>query len=132
MAKQSINPEGLSAPVGPYAHVTTAAPGGRLVFSAGAVAFDAAGEIVGVGDVVAQAEQMMENLKVALAAGGATFADVTKITMYMVDVADFPKVAPVRARYLTEPYPASSLIGVKELMYPELLIEIEAIAVVHD
>jgi enamine deaminase RidA (YjgF/YER057c/UK114 family) len=132
MAKESINPPGLSQPAGPYVHVTVAPPGGKLVFCAGAVAFDAEGGIVGVGDVVAQTRQTMENLKLALAAAGATFADVVKITNYVLDATDYAKVAPVREEYLREPYPASALIEVKGLMYPELLIEIEAIAVVHE
>jgi 2-iminobutanoate/2-iminopropanoate deaminase len=132
MSKESINPAGLAQPKGPYANLTTASAGGRLVFSAGTVAFDESGEVVGVGDVVAQAEQVMENLKLALEAGGASFEDVTKITMYMVDVREYPRVAEVRQRYLKAPYPASTLIEVKALMYPELLIEIEAVAVVHD
>jgi enamine deaminase RidA (YjgF/YER057c/UK114 family) len=122
----------MAKPAGPYSNVTVAPPGGKLVFTAGAVAFDEAGEVVGVGDVVAQAERMMQNLELALEAAGASFDDVTKITMYMVDVQDYPRVAPVRERYLGAPHPASTLIEVKGLMYPELLIEIEAIAVVHD
>jgi reactive intermediate/imine deaminase len=132
MAKQSLNPEGLPAPLGPYVQVTIAPPGGKLVYCAGAVSFDAAGEIVGTGDIVAQTRQTMENLKIALAAGGATFADVVKITNYVTDVTEYPKIAPVREEYLKEPYPASTMVEVSGLMYPELMIEIEAIAVVHE
>jgi 2-iminobutanoate/2-iminopropanoate deaminase len=132
MSKQSLNPQGLARPKGPYANVTTAPAGGRLVFVAGTVAFDEDGEIVGVGDVVAQTEQVMRNVELALEAGGAAFDDVTKITMYMVDVSDYPKVAEVRQRYLRAPFPASTLIEVQALMYPELLVEIDAVAVVHD
>jgi 2-iminobutanoate/2-iminopropanoate deaminase len=132
MTKQSIDPDGLAQPKGPYANLTVAPAGGALVFVAGTVAFGEDGEIVGVGDVVAQTEQVMKNVQVALEAGGASFDDVTKITMYMVDVRDYPKVAEVRRRYLREPFPASTLIEVQALMYPELLVEIEAVAVVHD
>ena len=132
MAKRSLNPEGIAKPVGPYVNVTVAEPGGRLVFCAGAVAFAEDGSIVGAGDIVAQTRQIMKNLQVALAAAGATFADVVKITNYVVDAAEYPKIAPVREEYLTEPYPASTLVEVKGLLYPELLIEIDAIAVVHD
>jgi 2-iminobutanoate/2-iminopropanoate deaminase len=131
MTKTSINPPGMCKPVGPYAHVVVAPPGGRLVFCAGAVAFGPDGNIVGVGDIVAQTRQTLENLRLALEAAGATFADVVKITNFVTDASEFPKIAPVRAEYLQEPYPASSFIEVKALMYPELLIEIEAIAVVH-
>jgi reactive intermediate/imine deaminase len=132
MAKTSINPEALSAPVGPYAHVVTAPPGGRLVFCAGAVAFDAEGEVVGEGDIVAQTRQVMENLSAALEAAGATFADVVKVTNYVTDASQWPQVLPVRAEYIPEPFPASTFVEVSALMFPELLIEIEAVAVVHD
>jgi 2-iminobutanoate/2-iminopropanoate deaminase len=130
MAKLALNPEGMAAPMGPYVQVTVAPPGGRLVFCSGAVAFGPDGAVVGVGDIVAQTRQVMENLGVALAAAGATFADVVKITNYVIDVREYPKVAPVREQYLRAPYPASSMVEVKGLMIPELLIEIEAIAVV--
>jgi enamine deaminase RidA (YjgF/YER057c/UK114 family) len=132
MTKTSINPDGMSAPVGPYAHVVSAPPGGRLVFCAGAVAFDAGGNVVGEGDIVAQTHQVMENLRMALGAAGATFADVVKVTNYVTDATQWPKVLPVRAQYLQEPYPVSTFVEVSALMFPELLIEIEAVAVVYD
>jgi reactive intermediate/imine deaminase len=132
MAKTSINPDGMSAPVGPYAHVVSAPPGGRLVYCAGAVAFDADGEVVGKGDIVAQTRQVMENLRQALSAAGATFADVVKVTNYVTDASQWPQVLPVRAEYLTEPFPASTFVQVSALMFPNLLIEIEAVAVVYD
>jgi enamine deaminase RidA (YjgF/YER057c/UK114 family) len=68
----------------------------------------------------------------ALEAAGATFADVMKITNYVTDVTEYGKIAPVREEYLKEPYPASSMVEVKGLMLPELMIEIEAIALVHE
>jgi enamine deaminase RidA (YjgF/YER057c/UK114 family) len=132
MTKESLNPPGTPRPLGPYANVTIAPPGGKLVFCAGTVALDADGEIVGEGDIVAQTRQVMENLRLALEAAGATFADVVKIVNYVTDVTEYRKIAPVRAEYLTEPYPVSSMVEVSGLMYPELLIEIEATAVVHD
>ena len=132
MAKQSLNPEGLPKTFGPFVQLTTAELGGKLVFLSGAVAFDEAGKVVGEGDIVAQTRRIMENMKIALDAAGADFGDVVKITNYVTDASDYPKVAPVREEYLNEPYPASTLIEVQSLIYPELLIEIEAIAVVHD
>jgi reactive intermediate/imine deaminase len=131
MAKEAINPEGLPAPVGPYSNVI-ATPPGRFVFCAGQVALDSEGKVVGEGDIVAQTRQVMENLKLGLEAAGATFADVVKIINYITDANDFSKMAGVRQEYLTEPYPASTLIEVQALMLPELLIEIEAIAVVSE
>jgi 2-iminobutanoate/2-iminopropanoate deaminase len=129
MAKQSINPEGLPAPVGPYSNVVTSPPG-KLVFVAGQVALDSSGEIVAEGDIVGQTRQVMENIRVGLESAGASFADVVKIVNYITDATEFSKMASVRREYLTEPYPTSTLIEVQALMYPELLIEIEVMAVV--
>jgi enamine deaminase RidA (YjgF/YER057c/UK114 family) len=132
MAKESLDPEGMAPPVGPYAQVTIAPAGGRLVSCSGAVSIGPDGKIVGEGDIVAQTRQTMENLKVALQAAGATFADVVKINGYVTDFSLYPKIAPVRSEYLTEPYPASTMVEVSALIFPELMIEIEAVAVVHD
>jgi len=131
MTKRAINPDGLPAPVGPYSNVVTSAPG-RLVFVAGQIALDVNGEIVGAGDITAQTRQVMENLRLALEAAGATFADVVRVVNYITDVELFGQMAAVRKEYLVEPYPASTLVEVSALMYPEILIEIEAIAVVSD
>jgi 2-iminobutanoate/2-iminopropanoate deaminase len=132
VTKRSINPSGMAAPVGPYAHVVTVPPGGRLVYCAGAVALGPDGKVVAEGDIVGQTRQVMENLRLALDAAGATFDDVVKVTNYVTDVNDWRQVLPVRAEYLKEPYPASSFVEVSALIFPELLIEIEAVAVVFD
>jgi 2-iminobutanoate/2-iminopropanoate deaminase len=130
MTKQALNPDGLPAPVGPYSNVVTTGPG-RLVFVAGQIAFDANGELVGAGDIAAQTRQVMENIRLALEAAGATFADVVRVVNYITDVSLFGEMAAVRKEYLVEPYPASTLVEVSALMFPEVLIEIEAIAVVE-
>ncbi len=132
MNKQSFNPERMARPVGPYSHVVSAPAGGRLVYCAGAVAFDGVGNVVGKGDIVAQTRQVMENLRVALEAAGASFDDVVKVTNYVVDASQWPEVLPVRAEYIREPFPASTFVEVRALMFPDLLIEIEAVAVVYD
>jgi reactive intermediate/imine deaminase len=131
MTKRALDPDGLPSPVGPYSNVVTTPPG-RFVFVAGQVALDANGEVVGAGDVTAQTRQVMENLRIALEAAGATFADVVRVVNYITDVDLFGQMAAVRKEYLVEPYPASTLVEVSALMFPELLIEIEAIAVVPD
>jgi reactive intermediate/imine deaminase len=132
MINQAFNPDSMANPVGPYSQVVSAPPGGRLVFCAGAVALDSDGNIVGKGDIVAQTRQVMENLRLGLEAADATFADVVKITNYVLDAQEWKRVLPVRAEYIKEPYPASSFLEVRALMFPELLIEIEAIAVTFD
>lgn len=129
--KKFIQPAELAKPVG-YTH-TVSAEGGRMVFISGQVAFDANNRIVGAGDLRAQTEQVLKNLGVALAAAGATFADIVKWTTYVVNFkpADRAVIAEVRGRILAgNPPPASTLIGVQSLVVPELLIEIEAVAVV--
>jgi 2-iminobutanoate/2-iminopropanoate deaminase len=131
MTKQALNPEGLPTPVGPYSNVVMSSPG-RLVFVAGQVALDANGDVVGAGDIAAQTRQVMENMRLALEAAGATFADVVRVVNYITDVDLFGEMAAVRREFLVEPYPASTLVEVSALMFPELLIEIEAIAVVSE
>lgn len=133
MEKKFINPPTLSTPRG-YTHVVTAT-GGKMVFIAGQVAWDTKGEIVGKGDLRAQATQVYENLKAALAAAGATFTDVVKMNTYIVNfkTADLPIIREVRAKYsLQENLPASTLVGVQALAVDGLLIEVEVIAMVKE
>jgi enamine deaminase RidA (YjgF/YER057c/UK114 family) len=128
LATQHIDPEGVSKGGG-YTHVVIAQ--GRLLFISGQVAYDSQGNVVGEGDLSRQAEQVFENLGACLAAAGATFADLVKLTTYVVNykAEDRPTIVAVRQRYLPadEP-PASTLVGVQALARPELLIEVEAVA----
>ena len=103
---------------------------GRLLFISGQVAFDAEGKVVGRQDIVAQARKIFENLRSVLNAAGADFADVIKTNYYITDVSLFPSVSALRQEYFTAPYPASTMVEVKGLVHPELLLEIEAVAVV--
>jgi enamine deaminase RidA (YjgF/YER057c/UK114 family) len=133
MEKKFINPPTLSTPRG-YTHVVTAA-GGKMVFIAGQVAWDTEGEIVGKGDLRAQATQVYENLKAALAAAGATFTDVVKMNTYIVNfkAADLPIIREVRGKYFAhENLPASTLVWVQALAVDGLLIEVEVIAMVKE
>jgi enamine deaminase RidA (YjgF/YER057c/UK114 family) len=131
MAHNYINPEGVSKP-GAYTHVVST-QGSRIVFISGQVALDKDGNVVGPGDLGRQAEQVFENLKTCLASAGATFADVTKMTTFIVSyrpAADRAILGAVRQKYLpAENPPASTLVGVQSLATPEIMIEIEATAV---
>jgi enamine deaminase RidA (YjgF/YER057c/UK114 family) len=121
----------LSAARG-YSHVVSVT-GGRTVFVAGQIAMDKEGNVVGKGDFRAQATQVFENVKAALAAAGATFADVVKMNTYIVNLTTdvLPAVREVRAQYFpSENLPASTLVGVTALAFPDLLIEVEVVAVV--
>ncbi len=108
-----------------------AAVRGRLVIVSGQVALDADGKIVGEGDFEAQAVRVFENLKAALAAAGAGFGDVARLGAFLADRKYLGTYRDVRMRYLSEPYPASTGV-IAELIMPELLIEVEALAVLPD
>lgn len=79
-------------------------------------------------DPAGQMVQALQNLSVALGAAGAKLADVVKITTYVTSAAIYPTIAPIRAQYLSEPFPASTMIEVQALNDPGLILEIEAIA----
>ncbi len=102
---------------------------GRLVIVSGQVALDSGGSIVGRGDFEAQAVQVFENLAVALASAGATFGDVIRLGSYLTDMSNLGVLRDVRLRYLSEPYPAATAVSAT-LALPELLVEVDAIAVV--
>ncbi|MGW4384594.1 RidA family protein [Kitasatospora sp. NPDC004531] len=117
------------APAAHYTHVVTGT--GRLVQVSGQVALDEHGEVVGVGDPVAQARQVFANLVRCLAAAGAGFADVVKLTIFVTDIGYLPAVREAREAHLDPArLPASSAVQVVALVRPELLIEIEALALV--
>ena len=122
-----INPPALSAPRG-YSHVVEAA-GGRTIYVSGQIAVDREGRVVGAGDFEAQTRQVFENLSAALAAADATLDDVVKITIFVTDISQLQILRAVRDTYFTGPPPASSLVEVSRLVLPELLVEIEAVAV---
>lgn len=103
---------------------------GRMVFAAGQVALGENGAVIGGGDPAAQTEAALENLQRVLNEGGATLGDVMRLTVFLTDMADLPAVQEVRARYFPVDPPASSTIEISALVVPELLVEIDAIAVV--
>ena len=124
-----VNPRGLATPTG-YTHVVIA-PDGRTAYIAGQVAFDSTGRLVGAGDFRAQVEQVFANLRRALASIGASFRDLLKTTTFVTDLTQLAVLREVRARYLDPANPpASTVAQVASLVRPELLIEIEAVAVV--
>ena len=127
-AIERMNPQGLSTPTG-YSHVVSTR-GGKTIYIAGQVAFDAKGTLIGKGDLAAQTKQVFENLGIALKAAGATFANVVKTNYYMRDASQVAVVRETRSKYFTSELPASTLIEVPRLANPDFLIEIEVVAVV--
>ncbi|WP_406216195.1 alpha/beta hydrolase fold domain-containing protein [Streptomyces canus] len=123
-------PEGV-APSDGYTHVVTGP--GRLVALAGQMPFDEKGEFVGEGDPTAQARQVFANMRGCLAAAGATFKDVVKLTYYVTDVAHIPAILSARDEFIDlERPPASTVVQVVALYRPELLMEIDAFAIVGE
>ena len=130
MAKTILTSDKLSPPAGIFS-AGVSVPAGRMVFVSGQVARNAQGETVGKGDIRAQTTQTMENVKTVLEAAGATIDDVVKVTVFVTNVKDdLAAIHEVRAKYFKSDHPASTLVEVKSLVSDDLLIEIEAIAVV--
>jgi enamine deaminase RidA (YjgF/YER057c/UK114 family) len=125
-----VNPAALAAPKG-YTHEVSVPPGARLVVISGQVALDSAGKVVGVNDMKAQATQVFENLRIALAAVGASFKDVIKLNTYLTSMAQGQAFRDVRDKYVnTAAPPASTTIEVRRLFRDEFLVEVEALVAV--
>ncbi|HTE83631.1 MAG TPA: RidA family protein [Dehalococcoidia bacterium] len=131
MAKERINPATLSRAAA-YTQVVTA-DGGKLVFLAGQTPIDTQGQVVGVGDLRAQATQVYTNIRSGLAAAGASYSDVVKMTAYIVNYNQDARgiVGEVRRQFVPDTdLPAHTLLGVQALAREEFLIEVDTIAVV--
>jgi enamine deaminase RidA (YjgF/YER057c/UK114 family) len=125
-----LNPSELCPTFG-WTHVVSSR-GGKTIHISGQVGIDAAGKVVGKGDLKAQTEQAFRNIGLALAAAGASFDDVVKTSIFVVDLQaeHVPIIREVRSRYVSTKHPpASTLVGVSALVGPDWLIEIEATAV---
>lgn len=101
---------------------------GELVFVSGQAALDLEGNLVGIGDFDAQAEQVFKNLDQVLTAAGSGLDQIVKVTIFLKDMGNFPKIVALREKYFSQPYPADTIVEVSALALPELEIEIEAVA----
>jgi reactive intermediate/imine deaminase len=121
-----IHPPGTPRPNG-YSHAVSFT--GPMVMVSGQVPLDEAGRLVGAGDTLAQARQVFRNIRAALVAAGASFADVVKLTVFLTDIADLAAFREARDEVFdASAPPASSLVQVVALVNPEFRIEIEAVA----
>lgn len=102
---------------------------GNAIFVSGQVALDPAGGVVGKGDMKAQTRQVFKNLQTVLGTAGSSLGDIVKITVFTTDISRLMETHEVRAEVLPNPPPASTAVEVKALAFPDLLIEIEAVAV---
>src|SRR4051812_46203344 len=103
---------------------------GDVLHLSGQASIDGQGQVVGAGDFDRQAEQTFANLRRVLEAGGSSLAQVFKVTIYLTDMGNFPKILELRERHFGPPYPADTIVEVSALGLPELEIEIEALALV--
>ena len=128
MEERRINPESLATPLAAYSQVVRK---GNIVTTAGLIATNSEGKVVGEGDIQAQARQTLQNLTAALEAAGASVKDVVKTTVYLSDMANYRGMNEVYNEYFGEHRPARSTVGAA-LVLPSLLFEIEAVAVLDE
>ncbi len=130
----AINPPSLMKPVG-FAHAMQVTQG-RVVFLSGQVAKDKDGKVVGAGDIVAQFRQVCENLRTLVEAAGGSLADVAKLTIYVLDVAEYKRrvreIGAVYREYFGRHFPAMTLVGARDLFDAAdgCILEIEGFAVI--
>ena len=117
--RQEFRVEGLNEPI---SHYTYAVRHGDLLFISGVAPLDAAGRLVGGDDAAAQTRQVLANMGKILAAAGAGFEDVLKVTVFLTDIADRSKINPVRQEFFGRSRPASTLIGVAALAVPGMKV----------
>ena len=132
VTRKNMQPDALAAPVRGgqtlYSHVVSV-EGKRMIFVAGQLARDRGGNVVGKGDMRAQIRQVGENIKAALEAAGASLADIVKSNTYVTDIEEYFKHVDVRMEYFGA-LPTSTTVEVRRLAHPDLLVEVEVIAVV--
>jgi 2-iminobutanoate/2-iminopropanoate deaminase len=105
---------------------------GGLLFLSGQAAIDEHGAIVGAGDFEAQLDQTFANIDRVLAAGGSDRSRIIKVTIYLTDMANFPAIIEARRRFFSRPWPADTIVEVRALALPELMVEIDVIALAAD
>lgn len=129
MSKTILQSDAVAVPRGIMSQ-GVAVPAGRMIFASGQVARGVDGQLVGRGDIRAQTRKTLQNLQAVLAEAGATMDDVVKVTVFVTNLSEhFAAIHEIRAEFFAAPYPASTLVEVSQLVDPEMLIEIEAIAV---
>jgi reactive intermediate/imine deaminase len=130
VAKQILSSDKLAPPIGVFSPAVKVPAQGHLIYVSGLTARTADGKTHAPGDVTAQTRFILENLKTILAEGGATLDDVVRVVVYIRNMNDFKAIHAVRAQYFTKDPPASTMVEVSRLVNDDMLIEIEATAVV--
>jgi 2-iminobutanoate/2-iminopropanoate deaminase len=125
-----IDVPGAPPPFRPYYSNAVRVAAGDLLFISGQVAWDEHGQVVGLGDGAAQARQAFDNMEKVLRAHGATWKDLVKVVVYVTGFDWFEELAALREGLFPSDGPASTIVEVSALVQPELLVEVEGVAVV--
>jgi 2-iminobutanoate/2-iminopropanoate deaminase len=129
--KTELQTQQLSAPSGHFSQGVVADANGRMVFVSGMTARDTDGRVVGPGDIDTQTRQVCENLKRAMNAAGGTLNDIVRVDVFVRNIEHFDAIHRVRREYFPAPAPASTMLEVSKMVSPDMLIEINAIALIH-
>jgi enamine deaminase RidA (YjgF/YER057c/UK114 family) len=132
MPKREVTSDSIRKPIGVFSQATVADARGRLVFISGMTARCADGSIAGIGNIEVQTRQVCENIKAAVEGAGGTLDDVCRVDVFVRNMEHFDAIHKVRREYFKPPLPASTMVEVTKMVSPDYLIEINAIAVIHD
>jgi 2-iminobutanoate/2-iminopropanoate deaminase len=116
---------------GPFSHVVKVSGASTLIFTSTITSLDEDWNVIGGDDIRAQTRKTIENLKIALAEAGATIRDVVKVNWYLTNIEHFQTVLQIREEMFEGNRPASATIPINKLALPELLLEVDAIAVIE-
>lgn len=129
MIKKILNPKNVSKPLKPtFSQGVKLVEAKTIVFVSGQVALDKDGNLVGKGDAYAQAMKLLENMKLVLEEAGATFDNVVNIKVYLKDMGDFEAIHRARSHYFLKEPPSSTLVQISQLVHPDMLVEMDAVA----
>jgi reactive intermediate/imine deaminase len=132
MPKHEVSTDSIRKPIGVFSQATVVEAKGRLVFISGMTSRRPDGSIAGIGDISEQTRQVCENIKAAVEAAGGSMDDICRVDVYVRNMEHFEAIHKVRREYFRPPLPASTMVEVTKMVSPDYLIEINAIAVLHD
>ena len=132
MPKREVTSDSIRKPIGVFSQATVTEARGRLVFISGMTARQADGSIAGIGNIEVQTRRVCENIKAAVEGAGGTLDDVCRVDVFVRNMEHFDAIHKVRREYFKPPLPASTMVEVTKMVSPDYLIEINAIAVIHD